>query len=52
MAKFYNMLSADEVGADGRTAVNNVTVRSVFVIGPDKKFKPLKPHLRSVKQPR
>ena len=33
------MLPADEVGADGRTAANNATVRSVFVIGPDKKIK-------------
>ena len=39
VAKLYNMLPADEVGADGRTAVNNATVRSVFVIGPDKKIK-------------
>src|SRR5882757_8414651 len=39
IAKLYNMLPADEVGADGRTAANNATVRSVFVIGPDKKIK-------------
>ena len=39
VAKLYNMLPADEVGADGRTALNNATVRSVFVIGPDKKIK-------------
>ena len=39
VAKLYNMLPADEVGADGRTAANNATVRSVFVIGPDKKIK-------------
>ncbi|MEO6031423.1 MAG: peroxiredoxin [Burkholderiaceae bacterium] len=39
VSKLYNMLPADEVGADGRTAVNNQTVRSVFVIGPDKKIK-------------
>ncbi len=39
VAKLYNMLPADEVAADGRTAVNNATVRSVFVIGPDKKVK-------------
>ena len=31
------MLPAEEVGADGRTTAHNVTVRSVFVIGPDKK---------------
>jgi alkyl hydroperoxide reductase subunit AhpC len=39
VAKLYDMLPADEVAADGRTAVNNATVRSVFVIGPDKKVK-------------
>ena len=39
VAKLYNMLPADEVGADGRTAANNATVRSVFVIGPDKRIK-------------
>ena len=39
VAKLYNMLPADEVGSDGRTAANNATVRSVFVIGPDKKIK-------------
>lgn len=39
VAKLYSMLPADEVGSDGRTAANNATVRSVFVIGPDKKIK-------------
>ena len=40
VAKLYNMLPADEAGgADGRTAATNATVRSVFVIGPDKKIK-------------
>ena len=39
VAKLYNMLPADEVGADGRTAANNATVRSVFIIGPDKRIK-------------
>ena len=39
VAKLFNMLPADEVGADGRTAANNATVRSVFIIGPDKKIK-------------
>ena len=39
VAKLYNMLPADEVGSDGRTAANNATVRSVFVIGPDKRIK-------------
>jgi alkyl hydroperoxide reductase subunit AhpC len=39
VAKLYNMLPADEVAVDGRTAANNATVRSVFIIGPDKKIK-------------
>lgn len=39
VSKLYNMLPADEVGADGRTAVANATVRSVFIVGPDKKIK-------------
>ena len=40
VAKLYNMLPAEEAGSsDGRTAANNATVRSVFVIGPDKKIK-------------
>ena len=40
VAKLYNMLPAEEPGtAQGRTAATNATVRSVFVIGPDKKIK-------------
>ena len=39
VAKLYNMLPADEVASDGRTPANNATVRSVFMIGPDKKIK-------------
>jgi Peroxiredoxin len=40
VAKLYNMLPADEPGtSEGRTAANNATVRSVFIIGPDKKIK-------------
>ena len=40
IAKLYNMLPADESGtAEGRTAATNATVRSVFIIGPDKKIK-------------
>ncbi|MEX0618181.1 MAG: peroxiredoxin [Pseudohongiellaceae bacterium] len=40
VAKLYNMLPADEEGgSEGRTAATNATVRSVFVIGPDKKIK-------------
>lgn len=40
VAKLYNMLPAAETGtSEGRTAATNATVRSVFVIGPDKKIK-------------
>jgi len=39
VAKLYNMLPADEEASDGRTAATNATVRSVFIIGPDKKIK-------------
>lgn len=40
VAKLYDMLPAS-VGdtSEGRTAVDNLTVRSVFVIGPDKRIK-------------
>ncbi len=40
VAKLYNMLPADTSGgSDGRTAADNATVRTVFIIGPDKKIK-------------
>ncbi len=40
VAKAYNMLPADEEGgSEGRTAATNATVRSVFIVGPDKKIK-------------
>lgn len=40
VAKLYDMLPADAGdSSEGRTAANNATVRSVFVIGPDKKIK-------------
>ena len=40
IAKLYDMLPASEGGtSEGRTAVNNATVRTVFLIGPDKKIK-------------
>jgi len=40
VAKLYDMLPADESGGPGeRTAATNATVRSVFVVGPDKKIK-------------
>src|SRR6202012_3881228 len=40
VAKVYNMLPADAgATSDGRTAADNATVRTVFIIGPDKKIK-------------
>jgi alkyl hydroperoxide reductase subunit AhpC len=40
VAKMYNMFPADEQGSsEGRTAMTNATVRTVFVIGPDKNIK-------------
>jgi len=40
VAKLYDMLPEDEgSGAEGRTPADNATVRSVFIIGPDKKIK-------------
>jgi alkyl hydroperoxide reductase subunit AhpC len=40
VAKAYDMLPEDAgAAAQGRTAADNATVRSVFVIGPDKKIK-------------
>jgi alkyl hydroperoxide reductase subunit AhpC len=40
VAKLYDMLPADAgETCEGRTAANNATVRTVFIIGPDKKIK-------------
>jgi alkyl hydroperoxide reductase subunit AhpC len=40
VAKLYDMLPADAgTSSEGRTAAANATVRTVFVIGPDKKIK-------------
>ena len=40
VAKLYEMLPAAlEGGSKGRTAADNMTVRNVFVVGPDKKIK-------------
>jgi alkyl hydroperoxide reductase subunit AhpC len=40
VAKLYNMLPAtDGNTSEGRTAAGNATVRSVFIVGPDKKIK-------------
>jgi alkyl hydroperoxide reductase subunit AhpC len=40
VAKLYSMFPADEnEKAEGRTAMTNATVRSVFIVGPDKTLK-------------
>lgn len=40
VAKLYDMLPMEEPGtSEGRTAATNQTVRTVFIIGPDKKIK-------------
>jgi thioredoxin-dependent peroxiredoxin len=40
IAKLYDMLPADAGStSEGRTAATNATVRTVFVVGPDKKIK-------------
>jgi alkyl hydroperoxide reductase subunit AhpC len=40
VAKLYDMFPADTSGtAAGRTAATNATVRTVFIVGPDKKIK-------------
>jgi thioredoxin-dependent peroxiredoxin len=39
VAKLYNMLPAQDAVGEGRTAFTNQTVRSVFIVGPDKKIK-------------
>jgi alkyl hydroperoxide reductase subunit AhpC len=40
VSKLYNMLPEEiEGGSEGRTANDNATVRTVFIIGPDKRIK-------------
>lgn len=40
VAKLYNMFPAEESGSsEGRTAMTNATVRTVYVVGPDKNIK-------------
>lgn len=40
VSKLYGMLPAEVAGtSEGRTATDNMTVRNVFVVGPDKKVK-------------
>ncbi|MFJ4290508.1 peroxiredoxin [Cupriavidus sp. NPDC089707] len=39
VAKLYDMIHPEASGAGPRTAVDNATIRSVFIIGPDKNVK-------------
>ncbi len=39
ISKAYGMLPANANGSGARTAVDNQTVRNVFIVGPDKKIK-------------
>lgn len=39
IAKLYNMLPAEAYLPDGRTPADSATVRTVFIIGPDKKIR-------------
>jgi alkyl hydroperoxide reductase subunit AhpC len=39
VAKLYDMIHPNASGAAPRTAADNATIRSVYVIGPDKKIK-------------
>jgi thioredoxin-dependent peroxiredoxin len=39
VSKLFDMLPAEAYLPDGRTATDTATVRSVFIIGPDKKLK-------------
>jgi thioredoxin-dependent peroxiredoxin len=39
VAKLYDMIHPNATGAKSRTAMDNATIRSVFVVGPDKKIK-------------
>ena len=39
VSKLYDMLPAEAYSPDGRTPADSATVRSVFIIGPDKQLK-------------
>jgi alkyl hydroperoxide reductase subunit AhpC len=39
VAKLYDMIHPNATSAGSRTAADNATVRSVFIVGPDKKIK-------------
>jgi alkyl hydroperoxide reductase subunit AhpC len=53
VAKLYDMLPAEAGNtSEGRTAATNATVRTVFVIGPDKKIKLMLSYPMSTGKPR
>ena len=39
VAKLYDMIHPEASGSSPRTAADNATIRSVFIVGPDKKIK-------------
>ena len=39
VSKLYDMIHPQETGSNTRTAADNATIRSVFVVGPDKKIR-------------
>jgi alkyl hydroperoxide reductase subunit AhpC len=39
VAKLYDMIHPNASGSGPRTAVDNATIRAVFIVGPDKKIK-------------
>ena len=47
VAKLYDMIHPNASGGGPRTAVDNATVRSVFIVGPDKKVKAMLVYLMS-----
>ena len=50
VAKLYDMIHPNASGAQPRTPADNATIRSVFIVGPDKKIK-LDPHLSDDDRP-
>ncbi len=39
VSKLYDMIHPEATGSKSRTAADNATIRSVFIVGPDKKIK-------------
>ena len=44
VSKLYDMIHPEATGSKTRTAADNATIRSVFVVGPDKKIKLMLTH--------